>query len=361
MKRVFNFNPGPAILPLEVLKEVQEEFLNYKDTGMSIVEMSHRAEPYEQLNKQVEDDMKELLGLGDDYRVLFIQGGATMQFSMVPINLAKEGLTADYAVTGEFAQRAYKQAVQLGKAHAAADFSAENFKRVPKVAELQMSTEQSYLHITTNNTIYGTGWREYPDFGNVTLVADMSSDFLSHTFDAQKFDLIYAGVQKNLGPSGAAAVVIRKSLLEKCNENIPEYFSYKVHAKNNSLYNTPPTFTVYVVGKVLKWLKNKGGLEAMGKINKEKAALIDGMLDKYSDFYRGHAEKNSRSLMNVTFRLPSEELEQAFVKDAEARMFAGVKGHRSVGGMRVSMYNYMPVEGCAKLAQFMEDFYKKNS
>ena len=360
MKRVFNFNPGPAALPLEVLKEVQAEFLDYQGTGMSIIEMSHRSEPYETLNKQVEDDMKELMGIGDDYRVIFIQGGATMQFSLVPFNLMKEDQSADYVVTGEFAQRAYKQSQQLGKTHAAADLSAENFKRVPKVSELQMSPAQSYLHITTNNTIYGTAWREYPDFGDVTLVADMSSDFLSQPFNAEKFDLIYAGVQKNLGPSGAAAVVIKKTLLEKCNANIPEYFSYKIHAKNNSLYNTPPSFTVYVVGKVLKWLKAKGGLEAMGKINLEKANMIYGIIDKYPDFYRGHAAKDSRSMMNATFRLPSEDLEKAFVKEAEAKGMVGVKGHRSVGGMRVSMYNYMPLEGCAQLAQFMEDFCKKN-
>lgn len=360
MKRVFNFNPGPATLPLEVLKEVQEEFLDYKGTGMSLIEMSHRSAPYEELNKQVEDDMKELMGIGDDYRVLFIQGGATMQFSLVPFNLMKEGQTADYVVTGEFAQRAYKQALQLGSTHAAFDLTKENFKRVPEVCELKLSSNQSYLHITTNNTIYGTAWREYPDFGNVTLVADMSSDFLSRPFEANKFDLIYAGVQKNLGPSGAAAVVIKQSLLDQCNEDVPEYFSYKVHAKNNSLYNTPPTFTVYVVGKVLKWLKAQGGLEAMGKINLEKANMIYDMIDKYPEFYLAHAEKDSRSLMNVTFRLPNEDLEKAFVKEAEENEMVGVKGHRSVGGMRISMYNYMPLEGCARLVQFMEDFYKKN-
>lgn len=360
MKRVFNFNPGPATLPLEVLKEVQEEFLDYQGSGMSIIEMSHRAEPFEKLNKEVEEDMKELMGIGDDYRVVFIQGGATMQFSLIPFNLMKEGQTADYVVTGEFAERAFKQATQLGKAHAAADLSLEKFRRVPKVSELKMSPNQSYLHITTNNTIYGTAWREYPDFGDVTLVADMSSDFLSHPFDATKFDLIYAGVQKNLGPSGAAAVVIKKSLLEKCNENIPEYFSYKVQAKNNSLYNTPPTFTIYVVGKVLKWLKAKGGLAAMGKLNLDKSTMVYDVIDAHPEFYLAHAQMDSRSMMNATFRLPNEELEKTFVSEAAQQDLVGVKGHRSVGGMRVSMYNYLPVEGCAKLAQFMEDFYKKN-
>jgi phosphoserine aminotransferase len=356
MARVFNFNPGPATLPTEVLRAVQDEFLDYRGSGMSIVEMSHRSAPYEEINAEARQDIKDLLGIGDDYDVLFIQGGATMQFSLVPLNLGKAGQTADYAVTGEFAARAFAQAAKMGDARAAADLAKEGFKRAPAVEELRYSERQAYLHITTNNTIFGTTWREYPDFGAKTLVADMSSDFLSRPFDVRQFSLIYAGVQKNLGPAGAAALVIKKSLLDGCNEGIPEYFSYKAHAKNNSLLNTPPVFTVYVMGKILKWLKAQGGLPAMGKRSLEKSSLIYGLLDRYPDFYCGHAETASRSLTNVTFRLPNAELEDSFVRQAAAQGLSGVKGHRSVGGIRVSIYNYMPLEGCARLAEFMEGF-----
>ena len=358
MDRVYNFNPGPATLPLEVLREVQAEFLDFKNTGMSIVEISHRSAEYENLNAEAETDIKELMGIGDDYRVLFMQGGATMQFSLIPMNLPSEGMVADYVVAGEFGQRAFKQAKELMTANAAADMSADNFKRVPAVSELKTSKDQAYLHITTNNTIYGTAWREYPDFGDCTLVADMSSDFLSQPFAADKFSLIYAGAQKNLGPAGAAVVVIKKTLLEKCSDDIPEFFSYKVHAKNNSLYNTPPVFTVYVISKVLKWLKAKGGLSVIGKQNVVKSDIIYDVIDRYPEFYLGHAEKTSRSIMNITFRLPNEEAENAFVKQAAEKGLVNVKGHRSVGGMRISVYNYMPLEGCEKMAEFMESFCK---
>ncbi len=360
MNRVYNFNPGPATLPLEVLKEVQAEFLDFQNSGMSIIETSHRAKQYEQLNEQAEKDLKELMGLGDDYKVVFVQGGATMQFSLVPMNLLSKDKVADYVVTGEFAQRAFDQAKFYGKTHAAVDLEQEGFKRVPKVSELNMSPNQAYLHITTNNTIFGTAWREYPDFGDCTLVADMSSDFLSHTFDAKKFSLIYAGIQKNLGPAGGAVVVIKKDLLDKCNDNLADFFSYKVYAKNNSLFNTPPVFTVYVMSKVLKWLKAQGGLEAMGKLNDAKAKLIYDVIDSYPDFYLGHAQKDSRSMMNATLRLKNEQLEKDFIDKAMQKGFVGVKGHRVVGGLRISMYNYMPIKGCEDLATFMNDFYKEN-
>ncbi|MDR3349983.1 MAG: 3-phosphoserine/phosphohydroxythreonine transaminase [Acidaminococcales bacterium] len=360
MARVFNFNPGPATLPMEVLREAQAEFLDYQDSGMSIIEMSHRSAPYEKINDEARQDLKDLLGTGDDYEVLFMQGGATMQFSLVPLNLIREGRTADYAVTGEFAARAFAQAAQIGAARAAVDLSGEGFRRAPAANELRYSDRQAYLHVTTNNTIFGTAWREYPDFGVKTLVADMSSDFLSRPFDVRQFSLIYAGAQKNIGPAGAAVVVIKKSLLDGANEKLPEYFSYKAHAKNNSLLNTPPVFTVYMIGKILKWLKNKGGLAAMGKLCLQKSSLVYGLIDRYPDFYRGHAEKGSRSLTNVTFRLPDARLDDAFVRQAAAQGLSGVKGHRSVGGIRVSIYNYMPVEGCERLAEFMEDFYLGN-
>ena len=360
MARVFNFNPGPATLPTEVLKEVQDEFLDYQGSGMSIIEMSHRSAPYEKINAEARQDVKDLLGIGGDYDVLFIQGGATMQFSLVPLNLGKKGQTADYAVTGEFAARALAQAAKVGEARAAVDLTGEGFRRAPAVEELSLSERQSYLHVTTNNTIFGTTWREYPDFGVKTLVADMSSDFLSRPFNVRYFSLLYAGVQKNLGPAGAAAVVIKKSLQDSCNEGIPEYFSYKAHAKNNSLLNTPPVFTVYVMGKILKWLKAQGGLPAMGQRSLEKSSLLYGVIDRHPDFYRGHAETGSRSLTNVTFRLPDAKLEDSFVEQAAARGLTGVKGHRSAGGIRVSVYNYMPIEGCARLAEFMEWFCRGN-
>jgi phosphoserine aminotransferase len=357
--RVFNFNPGPAALPEEILLEAREELLDYQGSGMSVLEMSHRSAPYERLHNEAQSLLKELLGLGDGYQALFLQGGATLQFAMAPLNLLSEGKTADYAVTGEFARRAWQDARRLGKTRAAADLSAENFRRVPAVSELTFSPQQAYLHITTNNTIYGTAWREYPDFGAPILIADMSSDFLSKPFDAGQFSLIYAGIQKNLGPAGATVVIIKRELLDACRPDLPEYLSYKAHAKSNSLLNTPAVFAVYLMHKALLRLKAQGGLAATGEQTRAKSALIYALLDKYPDFYRGHAEKASRSFLNATFRLPSPELEDVFIRQAEQRGLVGIKGHRSVGGLRVSMYNGLPRQACERLADFMEDFYRR--
>ncbi len=357
--RVFNFNPGPATLPLPVIQEAQRELLNFKNTGMSILEVSHRGKEYEEVQNETESLLKELIGAPGDYRVLFMGGGASAQFAFVPMNLLTPGSYADYIISGSFAEKAYEEAARVGKVNIAASTKGTNFDRIPEASEIKISDNPAYVHITSNNTIYGTQWKEFPDV-KAPLVADMSSDILSRSFDASKFDLIYAGAQKNLGPSGVTVVLVNPELLRKANTNLPVIFQYGTYVKNNSLYNTPPTFAIYVVNLVLKWLKNNGGVAAMEKRNQEKAAYIYNAIDNSGGFYKGHAQKESRSLMNVTFRLPSEELEAAFVSEAKKIGLVGIKGHRSVGGMRASIYNAMPVEGCKTLAELMKEFQKKN-
>lgn len=358
--RVFNFNAGPAALPLEVLKEAQAEFLNYQETGMSILEISHRSKPYEAINQEAEANLKELLGLGEQYRVLFLQGGASTQFAMIPMNLLPQGRTADYILTGAWSEKALKEAKLFGNTHVAATTAEGNYKRIPKMDEIQLSENPAYVHITSNNTIFGTQWKELPSFGQVPLIADMSSDILNKPFKADDFSLIYAGAQKNLGPSGVTVVVARKELLEGNPKTIPTMMRYETHAKNDSLYNTPPAFSVYILNLVLRWLKAQGGLVGIEKRNVEKAALIYNTIDQSGGFYRGHAEPCSRSLMNITFRLPSEEQEKEFATQAEKAGLIGLKGHRSVGGLRASIYNAMTVEGCQALQQFMLNFQSKN-
>ena len=360
MERIYNFNAGPAVLPLEVLREVQEEFLDFQNQGMSIVEMSHRSKTYDAVNAETEADMKELLGLGDDYRVLFIQGGATLQFSMIPMNFLLQGRTADYVLTGAWSEKALAEAKKVGDTHVAFTGKENNYRRMPKMSEINLSENPAYVHITSNNTIFGTQWRELPYFGSAPMMADMSSDILSRPFAADRFALIYAGAQKNLGPAGVTVVIIRKDLAEASPENLPTALRYSIYAKNNSLYNTPPVFPVYVVGKVLKWLKANGGLSQMACQNERKAKLIYDVIDAYPVFFTGHADADSRSLMNITFRLPSEELEAKFVKEATQRGMAGLKGHRSVGGLRASVYNAMPETGCQALADFMVEFMGAN-
>ena len=358
--RIFNFSAGPAVLPLEVLIEAQAEFLNYQQTGMSILETSHRSKAYEAVNAEAEANMKELLGLGDNYRVLFLQGGASTQFAMIPMNFLAPGRTADYILTGAWSEKALKEAKLFGNTHVAATTAEGNYKRVPKMDEIQLSDNPAYVHITSNNTIFGTQWDEFPSFGDVPLIADMSSDILNKPFNAENFAMIYAGAQKNLGPSGVTVVVIRKDLLENNPKTISAMLRYETHAKNDSLYNTPPAFSVYMLNLVLRWLKAQGGLVGIGKRNVEKAGLVYDTIDQSSGFYRGHADVDSRSLMNVTFRLPSEDLEKAFAKEAEQAGLAGLKGHRSVGGLRASIYNAMPVAGCQALKDFMVEFQRKN-
>ena len=361
MKRVYNFNPGPATLPLEVLQEAQAEFLNFDNSGMSILEISHRAKPYEKIHNKAKADILELMGLGEEYEVLFIQGGASLQFSMIPLNFATKENPGSYALSGTFSSNAYKEAEILGVGKIAASTKDENFKRVPRQDELNIDKNSAYFHICNNNTIYGTEYHYIPETGGVPLFADMSSDFLSRPVNFKKFSLIYVGVQKNLGPAGVVVVVVKKSLVEKSPENLPTMLRYDTFYKKNSLYNTPPAFSIYMVGKVVNWIKNQGGLTEMSKRNAKKAEVLYAAIDNSNGFYKGHAEKDSRSFMNVTFRLPSEELEKKFVAEALENNLSGVKGHRSVGGMRASIYNAMTLEGAETLADFMEKFSRQNA
>lgn len=359
--RVYNFNPGPATLPLEVLKEAQAEFLNFNNSGMSILEISHRAKQYAEVHAKAKADIKELMGLGDDYEVLFCQGGASTQFAMVPLNFASKEHPGNYVLSGSFATKAYKEAELLGVGEIAASSKDREFRHIPTQDELKINPEAAYVHLCYNNTIYGTEYHYVPDTKGVPLFADMSSDMLSRPVDFKKFDLIYAGVQKNLGPAGVVLVVAKKELLAKSPETLPTMFRYSTFLKKDSLYNTPPAFCIYMVGKVAAWIKAQGGLAEMEKRNKKKAALLYDAIDNSNGFYRGHADKDSRSFMNVTFRLPNEELEAKFVAEALANGLSGVKGHRSVGGMRASIYNAMPYKGALKLAEFMDKFRQANA
>ena len=360
MKRVYNFNPGPATLPLDVLQEVQAEFLNFDETGMSIVEISHRAKPYEKVHNQAKATILELMNLGDDYEVLFIQGGASLQFAMIPMNFASQEKFGSYAVSGIFANNAYKEAKNLGVGKIAASTESENFSRVPRQDELIVDKNSAYLHICMNNTIYGTEYHYIPEVGEVPLFAVMSSNMLSRPLDFKKFSFIYAGVQKNLGPAGVVIVVAKKSFIEKSLDRLPTMLRYDTFYKKNSLYNTPPVFSIYVVGKVAQWIKNNGGLKVMAQRNFKKAQILYNIIDESDGFYKGHAQKDSRSFMNVTFRLPNEDLEKKFVAEALENNISGVKGHRLVGGMRASIYNAMPLEGVEVLAEFMKKFQRKN-
>jgi phosphoserine aminotransferase len=360
MSPVFNFNAGPAMLPPPVLEQIQAELRDYHGRGMSIMEMSHRSKDYEAVNAQAEASFKRLLGLGDGYRVLFVQGGASTQFAMVPMNFLPPGASADYLLTGSWAEKAYEEAAALGRARSAASTKAEGYRRVPRPDEIDLDPASAYVHFTSNETIHGIQWHTFPDAGGRPLVADMSSDILSRPFDASRFALIYAGAQKNLGPAGVTAVLLRESWLAGANKNVPTMLRYATHAKNNSLYNTPPTFGVYVLNLVLEWIDKAGGAAGLAERNARKAELVYGAIDQSGGFYRGHAEPGSRSLMNVTFRLPSEALEKQFLAEAGAAGMVGLAGHRSVGGVRASLYNAVPAEACQALASFMRDFAGKN-
>lgn len=359
--RVFNFNPGPAALPEEILKKAQEEMLNYQGTGMSVIEISHRSKQFEEIIKVAEALLKELLDVPDNYRVLFIGMGATGQFDMVPMNYLVDGKIGNYVVTGSFANKAYKEGLKIGPCHLAASTKELDFVRVSRPEEIIMSENPAYLHITSNNTIFGTQWKGFPDTGEVPLIADMSSDILSKKIDVAKFALIYAGAQKNLGPAGAAVIIIRDDMIEKSNQTLPVMLKYDTYASNDSLYNTPPSFTIYMIKLMLEWVKAQGGLDVIEKRNEEKAALIYDAVDSSTGFYKGHAEPGSRSLMNITFKLPNEDLDKEFVAEAAKIGLVGLKGHRETGGIRASIYNAMPKEGCLKLAEFMKDFQNKKS
>ncbi len=354
----YNFNPGPAILPRSVLEQAQRELLDYAGTGISILETSHRSGEYEAINAEAEARMKRLLGLGDDYRVLFLQGGASLQFAMVPLNFLPPGATADYILTGVWGEKASAEAALIGNVHIAGSTREERYCRVPRPDELAFSAAPAYVHLTSNNTIHGTQWRAWPDVGDRPLVADMSSDILSRPIPAERFALIYAGAQKNLGPAGVTTVIARAAWLEGAPKTIPIILRYATHAKNDSLYNTPPVFAVYLLNLTLGWIADNGGPAALEARNREKAALLYDAIDASGGFYRGHAAPDSRSLMNVTFRLPSEDLEKTFIGAATRRGFVGLAGHRSVGGVRASIYNAMGIEGCTALAEFMREFVR---
>ena len=360
-KRAFNFNAGPSALPLAALQQAQSELLDFQGTGMSILEMSHRGKEYEAVHNQAISLFKELLSVPEGYDVLLLQGGASLQFAMVPMNFLPAGRRAGYVMTGVWSEKAYDEAEKLGDAFEAASAKAGKYTGIPSSGELKYEKDSAYLHITSNNTIYGTQWRDFPDTGDVPLIADMSSDILSRSFDVSKFSMIYAGAQKNLGPSGVTVVIIKRDFLSTANGNIPTMLRYGTFAKDNSLYNTPPTFSIYLMGLVLAWVKEQGGLAALQKRNEEKAALIYDAIDASAGFYRGHALRDARSLMNITFRLPSEELEKKFLAEAKQAGFVGLAGHRSVGGCRASAYNAVPVETCRALRQLMIGFQTANS
>lgn len=359
--RIYNFSAGPAVLPLEVLQQVKEELISFKNTGMSVMEMSHRSKAFETIINEAEEDLRELLNIDDSYSVLFLQGGATLQFSMVPLNILTEGTIADYIITGSWSEKALKEAKRVGKVNVAATTKEENFSRLPLQSELKLTPDASYVHFTSNNTIYGTQYKTEPEVGNVPLVCDMSSDMLYKKFDISKYALIYAGAQKNMGPSGCTVVIVKKSLLERSQDSLHTYLNYKVHSENGSMYNTPATFAIYVMGLVYKWLKNLGGLEAMYQLNLEKAKILYDFIDNSDGYYIGTVtNKEDRSLMNPTFRLNSEELDKKLISEATANGFSGLKGHRSVGGLRASIYNAFPKKGVEDLVAFMSDFKKNN-
>lgn len=359
-KRIYNFSAGPAILPEEVLLEAQKDLYSYKGSGMSVMEMSHRGKIFDGIIKEAEADLRKLLGIGDNFAVLFLQGGATLQFSMVPLNLMPPKNKADYINTGSWAKKAAKEAKRVGAVNIAASTESENFIRIPKQAELKLDPDASYVHFTSNNTIYGTEWRSEPEVGNVPLVCDASSDFLHKKLDMNKYALIYAGAQKNIGPAGVTVVIIRKDLLERSSDSLHTYMNYKIHVENDSMYNTPTTFGIYIAGLVFKWLLNMGGLDEMYKRNLDKAKVLYDAIDASSGYYKGTTVVEDRSLMNVTYRLPNEELEKKFIEEAKKKSFDGLKGHRSVGGIRASIYNAFPKKGVEELVAFMEEFKKNN-
>ncbi len=355
--RAYNFSAGPAILPEEVLKQAQAELVDYQGTGMSIMEMSHRGKEYSAVHDECIANIKELLNIPEGYSVLFLTGGASTQFAMIPMNLLGSGQTADYTNSGAWAAKAIKEAKMLGNVNIAADCGKDIPTRVPTVDELQLTDGAAYLHITSNETISGAQWKEFPEHD--CLIADMSSDILSKPIDVSKFGLIYAGSQKNLAPAGITLVIIKDELAERCPETVPTIMRYKTHIENNSLYNTVPTFPVYMLCLVTRWLKANGGLEGMQKINEEKAGKLYDTIDA-SDFYTGTAVKEFRSDMNVTWRLPTEELEAQFIAEAAKQNLKTLKGHRSVGGIRASIYNAFPTEGVDALISFMKEFEAKN-
>ncbi len=358
-ERIYNFSAGPAVLPVSVLEQAREEMLSLPGVGMSVMEISHRSKHFQQIIDSAEAGMRELLGIPENYRVLFLQGGASLQFSMIPLNFLTEGASADYVITGAWGKKALKGAKKQGATKVAADMADSRFTRVPDQGELNLDENAAYLHITSNETIEGVEFKYDPETNGVPLVCDASSNICSRPVNVSKYALIYAGAQKNLGPSGVTVVILREDLLGKIPDGLHTMLDYRTHVENKSLYNTPNTWGIYILDLVCKWIKEKGGLEGMHRENETKANLIYDAVDA-TEFYRGHAVREARSLMNVTFRLPSEELEKKFTTEATAQGLDGLKGHRSVGGIRASIYNAFPREGVEKLVEFMKEFERAN-
>ena len=356
--RVHNFSSGPAVMPLPVLEEAQRDLISLPGVGMSVMEISHRSKTFEDILGRAIEDIRALASVPANYKILMLQGGASLQFSMVPMNLLGAGATADYIDTGSWADKGIKEAKKVGKVNVAATTKGDGYNRIPAQSELTLTPGVAYVHMTSNNTIEGTQWKGLPDVGDAPLVTDSSSDIFHAPIDVGRFGLIYAGAQKNLGPSGVTLVIVRDDLLARSADALPTMMNYKVHAENNSLYNTPNTFGIYILGLTVKWLRSMGGLPAIARVNQRKAAKVYAEID-CTGFYRGTAQKDSRSIMNLTFRLATEELEKQFVKESTAAGLDGLKGHRSVGGMRASIYNAFPEEGVDALVDFMREFERK--
>ena len=359
MKRVYNFSAGPSTLPMPVLEQAAAEMVCYGDSGMSVMEMSHRSPVYDEIIKDAEKLIRRIMNVPDNYKILFLQGGASLQFASVPLNLMNKNKKADYIVSGQFSGKAFKEAEKYGDARTVASSKDKNFTYIPKVSKDDIRPDADYVHICFNNTIYGTKFNYIPDTGDIPLVADMSSCILSEPVDVSKFGVIYAGAQKNVAPAGLTIVIVREDLLGNAREDIPTVMDYKVMAENDSMYNTPPCYPIYIAKLVFEWIESLGGLEAMKKINEEKAAVLYDYLDSQS-YYSAPVEKEFRSMMNVTFVTGDPELDKKFAKEADAQGFKNIKGHRSVGGMRASIYNAMPIEGVKALVEFMDEFAKNN-
>ena len=358
-ERIFNFSAGPAVLPVPVLEEAQRDMVSLPGVGMSVMEISHRSKTFDEIIGRTEASLRDLLKIPNNYHILFLQGGASLQFSMVPMNFLRADGTADYVLTGSWGKKALKEAKKVGAVNVAATMADGGFTRVPSGDEMSLSQHAAYVHITSNETIEGVQWKREPDTGAVPIVADASSDILSREIDVTKYGIIYAGAQKNMGPSGVTLVILRDDLLQRLPDNLPTMLDYRVHVENKSLYNTPNTWGIYIMGLVCKWLQEQGGIAGMERQNEDKASLLYDAIDA-TNFYRGHADVDCRSTMNVTFRLPSEELDKKFVSEATAQGLDGLKGHRSVGGIRASIYNAFPRAGVEALVSFMNDFERRN-
>ena len=361
MARIFNFAAGPSTLPVETLQEAAAKLVDYENNGMSLIEMSHRGKVYEGVHTGTIALIREILQVPDDYHILFLQGGATLQFGMIPLAFLQQGMTADYILTGSWAKKAYNDAKAVGTGNVAWDGKDENYTRMPAQSELKLTPGAAYVHLCSNETIGGIQWQDFPDTGDVPLICDMSSDIMSRPLPWDKIDMVYAGAQKNLAPSGMALVIIKDSLAQKARKDLPAYLRYDQHIDNNSLYNTPPSFIIWMAGLTMKWIKSIGGFAEIERRREEKASLLYSAIEQSGGYYRNPVDKASRSPMNIVWRLPTEELEAQFIKGAKEAGLDGLKGHRSVGGCRASVYNAMPVEGIKKLVEFMAAFKEKNN